>query len=90
MPEEEGVEEVGTGGYELKVVAVGHLSRNDSGSVAGEEHLVIPGHDGGIRQDKFAEVAGAEGERGSDGDYPAKLYSARRFDLRGVVKGDRC
>ena len=83
-------DQVDAGGYELKVVAVGHLSCDDSGSVGGEEHLIVPGHDWDVRQDKIAEVAGGEGESGSDGDQPAKLYSARRFNRRGVVKGGRC
>src|SRR3981189_2226931 len=90
MPEQEGVDEVGAGGYELKVVTIGHLSCDDSGSVACEEHLIVPGHDRGMRQDEIAEVTSGEGERGSDGDQPAELCSTRRFNLRGVVKVGRC
>ena len=66
MAEEEGVEQICAGGDELKVVAIGHLSCDDSGSVGCEENLIGPGHDGGVREDEFAEIAGEEGEGESD------------------------
>ncbi len=89
MLEQEGVDQVGAGGYKLKVIAVGHLSCDDSGSVGCEQHLIGPGHDGDMRQNKFAEVTGGEGEGQSDRDQPAELYSARRLTPKRVVKGGR-
>src|SRR5438067_1300216 len=94
MAEEEGVKEIHAGGDELKVVAIGHLAGDDSCSVACEEHLVIPGHDGGVGQDKFAEVAGGEREDRSNRESPANVCSkvcpALRLYLRRVVKAGRC
>src|SRR5213082_2678916 len=44
VTEEEGIDEVCSWCDELEVIAVGHLACDDSGSVACEEHLIVPGH----------------------------------------------
>jgi hypothetical protein len=66
MPEEKSIDQVGAWGYELKVVAVGHLPGDDSGSVACEEHLIGPEHNRGVGQDKIAKETGGEGEGEND------------------------
>jgi hypothetical protein len=90
MAEQEGIDQVGAGSYELKVVAIGHLSCDDSGSVACEQHLIVPGHDRHMRQDETTEKTGGEGEEEGNRDQPAKLSSNRRLASGAVVMGGRC